>query len=106
MCFSPPQAKLHGKSLTGGNRTEVFHWSDLYVGTAMCVAAYLLQFPVKRTFRHSSRGCHYYIIHYVIVLTGAVGSLLSWRGWWNVLDVALPRYIFNGESMVSALIER
>ena len=105
MISIPSQAKLHGKFLTGGNRTEVIHWTDLFVGMAMTTVAYLLQFIVKRIWfptRSSSRSssrkdCCYHLCHYIVVIIGTLGSILSWRGWWNVLDICLPKFIFSGK---------
>jgi len=93
---------VHDKNLsvwTGGERTEIYHWGDLFVGTVLTCLAYAAQFPLKTmaVFRLQD-SWHYKACHYATVLVGALGSLLSWRGWWVGLDTALPKYVFRGYS--------
>ena len=77
----------------------VVHWGDLELGTALVVMAYLLQFPLQRlaSFRErADTSCYYAFTYHCVVALGTLGSVLTWRGWWNAYDVVMPRWFPQG----------
>ena len=77
-----------------------YYWSSVYTGHILTGFSFFTQFPLKSlpTFRRNDFNFHYHFCHYVIVLTGVIGSLLVWRGWWNVLDLATLHLIADPEA--------
>jgi len=89
------ETRLYGGVKRGENRSETQHYSDLFVGCLLATVAYVVQFPFKTLSARVTHTWVYYIVHYVIVITGTHGSILFWRGAWALYDHLLPTYIFK-----------
>ena len=64
------QTRLYGGVKRGENRSETQHYSDLFVGCLLATVAYVVQFPFKTLSARVTHTWVYYIVHYVIVITG------------------------------------